>query len=86
MVWPGDDASAYKKSVYYVAKILESQKFESIIGVVILLNSISIGLEAQLLVTGNMTPTYELYFFYLETFFLMVYTVELSLRFYAYGV
>ena len=84
--WPGYDASLYRKSVYYVAKTLESQKFESIVGVVILLNSITIGVEAQLIVTNNMTPEYEAYFFMLETFFLIVYSIELSLRFYAYGV
>ena len=52
-MWPGDDATFYLKSVYFVKRVLQSSKFDGVVSVVIVLNSIQIGVEAQLIVTGG---------------------------------
>jgi voltage-gated sodium channel len=49
---------------------------------VIVLNALVIGLESQAEIYGLDTTTYQ----HLEHFFLFIYTVELALRFYSYGV
>lgn len=83
---PGDDAAFFHaKLIYYTRRLLQSSKFEAVIGVVIIINAISSGVEAQLSVTGQFEP-YALHFYWLEWFFLVVYGGELVLRFYAYGL
>ena len=84
-IWPGDDAPFNKKLIYYTRCLLSSPKFEGAIGIVIVLNAISVGVETQLTVTGKIGP-YLFYFFVLEWVFLGVYSFELALRFYAYGL
>lgn len=53
--------------------------------VVIVLNSIQIGVEAQLTAKGEIDPWITL-FWYFETIFLTIYTIEIAMRFYAYGM
>merc|ERR1719291_1538601 len=52
-------------------------------GVIILLNSVSIGVETSQTVHGDDIPTSMVI---IEYFFLIIYVVELSLRFHAVGV
>ena len=59
MDWPGDDAPCLKKAQYYVTYILALQKFDAIIGVVILINSITIGWESQALIILEACPHFE---------------------------
>eukprot|EP00392_Amoebophrya_sp_AT5.2_P014265 g14412.t1 len=63
------------------AAILNTQKFDLVIGFIILLNSISIGYEAQLTLEGKSTAAFAV----LEHLFLIIYCVELGSRFFCFG-
>jgi voltage-gated sodium channel len=67
-----------------VHKVIGSAKFDTAIGVIIIVNSVVIGLESSNRLEGQV----EHMGFYkiLEYLFLVIYSVELALRFYAYGL
>ncbi|CAD7936633.1 unnamed protein product [Amoebophrya sp. A120] len=74
-----------KKKEYYraiVASFLNQQKFDVWIGVIIILNSLTIGWETQLNVEDENTDAFTV----IENMFLFIYVVELSARFFAFGV
>ena len=50
--FPGYDASWFSQLKWYCGYMLESQRFDAVIGVVILMNSITIGIESSLSVVG----------------------------------
>eukprot|EP00747_Dinoflagellata_sp_TGD_P057739 gnl/TRDRNA2_/TRDRNA2_150792_c0_seq1.p1 gnl/TRDRNA2_/TRDRNA2_150792_c0~~gnl/TRDRNA2_/TRDRNA2_150792_c0_seq1.p1 ORF type:complete len:721 (+),score=115.27 gnl/TRDRNA2_/TRDRNA2_150792_c0_seq1:107-2269(+) len=63
-------------------EILTSSHFDIVIGVVITLNAITIGLEQSFRVAGHDVT----FFHVLEHMFLVVYAVELGLRFFVFGL
>lgn len=62
-------------------KILKSLEFDIVIGVVILLNAVSIGTEQTLQLSGNSTAPVMV----VESIFLVIYIFELSLRLFVHG-
>ena len=67
---------------FRVHQVLSLAAFDAAIGAVIVLNSIVIGLESQTELYGGNTVTYQR----MEHVFLFIYTLELAMRFYAYGL
>jgi voltage-gated sodium channel len=66
---------------YRVHQILQLNAFDAAIGVVIVMNSLTIGLESSL----SLNPANDLSIFeFLEKIYMAVYCVELGLRFFAY--
>lgn len=63
-------------------EIMSSQRFDLIIGVVIIINSITIGWETQASVSGGDTFFLEA----MEHLYLVIYVLELLLRFYSSGI
>ena len=63
--------------------LLNTAKFDAAMGVVIVINSVTIGIEAELSLEGNSDMTL---LFYLEYIFLVIYTAELSLRIIVLGI
>ncbi|CAD7955155.1 unnamed protein product [Amoebophrya sp. A120] len=80
--WPGDDASFHSKLRYHVQWMLSLQKFDAAIGIVILMNSITIGIESHYEITGQSTS----FFADIEHIFLSIYMLELLARFYGFGL
>eukprot|EP00746_Dinoflagellata_sp_MGD_P142699 gnl/MRDRNA2_/MRDRNA2_75631_c0_seq1.p1 gnl/MRDRNA2_/MRDRNA2_75631_c0~~gnl/MRDRNA2_/MRDRNA2_75631_c0_seq1.p1 ORF type:complete len:768 (+),score=161.93 gnl/MRDRNA2_/MRDRNA2_75631_c0_seq1:86-2389(+) len=72
----------YAEFVRNMKAILLSPKFDAAVGVVIVLNSISIGLEMSYELEGKDTALLEM----VEHVFLLVYMGELGMRFFCYGV
>eukprot|EP00931_Biecheleriopsis_adriatica_P065594 TRINITY_DN4009_c0_g2_i1.p1 TRINITY_DN4009_c0_g2~~TRINITY_DN4009_c0_g2_i1.p1 ORF type:complete len:563 (-),score=80.97 TRINITY_DN4009_c0_g2_i1:152-1840(-) len=64
-----------------VRKIVSNARFDLFIGFFIAWNAITIGVEQSLDIAGEETA----YFIYIESLYLVIYIVELILRFYAFG-
>jgi len=64
-----------------VRSLVSSPTFDGVIGVVIVANSVTIGVEQTFQLEGRDVSAVEMF----EPFFLSVYTVELALRFFAFG-
>ncbi|CAD7948948.1 unnamed protein product [Amoebophrya sp. A120] len=77
----GDFAIYWLKGRIYAQQLLLTQKFDLIIGFVILVNSVTIGWETQAEVKNEDTTAFVV----LEHLFLVIYSFELWLRFYAFG-
>jgi len=65
-----------------VTKFVKSKRFDALIGFVIAFNSVIIGLEQTARINGQSVKVYEA----LEHCFLVIYVLELVLRFYSFGV
>eukprot|EP00927_Polykrikos_kofoidii_P040610 TRINITY_DN34676_c0_g1_i1.p1 TRINITY_DN34676_c0_g1~~TRINITY_DN34676_c0_g1_i1.p1 ORF type:complete len:622 (-),score=119.09 TRINITY_DN34676_c0_g1_i1:86-1951(-) len=63
------------------AKMLQSRTFDGFIGIVIVTNALTIGLEQSLDLQGNDTSKVEV----VENFFLVIYMFELGLRIFSIG-
>ena len=74
---------SWSKTVYQIHLMLSSTKFDAAIGVVILINSVLIGVqtEAELDKQVGLVQTLVI----IDNVFLAIYTVEISSRFIAYG-
>merc|ERR1719487_1490582 len=77
-----EDSAENGSMKYRVHQVLSLAAFDAAIGAVIVLNSIVIGLESQTELHGGNTITYQR----MEHVFLFIYTLELAMRFYAYGL
>merc|ERR1719199_1314969 len=64
-----------------IDKILSNTTFDSVIGIVICINSVTVGWESQYDVDGKSTEVFDL----LEPVFLIIYTGELGMRLLAHG-
>jgi voltage-gated sodium channel len=65
----------------YVHNILSTTKFDAVIGLVICANSITVGMQSTYEINGwSTTP-----FMVIEWIFLVIYSTELGLRFFAHG-
>jgi voltage-gated sodium channel len=73
-----DDLS---KARYQMHLVLNNQRFDMAIGVVIVINSLTIGAEIQTELMNRSTLLYAI----LEYVYTFIYTVELGLRFFVYG-
>ena len=71
----------FSKKVLAVHHMLSSNKFDAAIGVVILMNSVMIGVQSEYDLSGKDLSA----FIIIDNIFLGVYTVELGCRFFAYG-
>eukprot|EP00929_Paragymnodinium_shiwhaense_P074750 TRINITY_DN38258_c1_g2_i1.p1 TRINITY_DN38258_c1_g2~~TRINITY_DN38258_c1_g2_i1.p1 ORF type:complete len:731 (-),score=147.44 TRINITY_DN38258_c1_g2_i1:556-2748(-) len=67
---------------YRCRRILLSPTFDAIIGVIILMNAVSVGIEQTIRLKNGDTAVMEV----IETLFLCIYIVELGSRFFAFGV
>lgn len=74
------EASLWPESSAQVARLLQHPAFDAIIGVVIVLNAVTIGLEQSMSLRGQ-DATIPWAF---EHVFLVIYVVELGLRFFAF--
>eukprot|EP00392_Amoebophrya_sp_AT5.2_P001866 g1871.t1 len=79
--WPGDEGPWFSKLRYHCQFLLSLQKFDAAIGIVILINSITIGVESHYEITNQDTQ----FFADIEHVFLSVYVMELMARFFAFG-
>merc|ERR1719362_180416 len=70
-----------KKLRHQVHTILENQKFDVAVGVVIVVNSLCMGLELSFEIESWDVEVFKI----LERIFLMIYIAELCLRFFAHG-
>ena len=77
-----EDSAENGSMKYRVHQVLSLAAFDAAIGAVIVLNSIVIGLESQTELYGGNTVNYQR----MEHVFLFIYTLELAMRFYAYGL
>jgi len=66
---------------FFARKVLATHYFDLAIGLVILANSVTLGLDQSLRLQGEASPVIAV----LEQIFLVIYVVELSLRFLAYS-
>ena len=71
----------FAKFVYAVHRVLSSTQFDAGIGIIIILNSVTIGLQSEAEVKGIDISD----FIFIDNIFLAIYTIELGLRFFAYG-
>jgi voltage-gated sodium channel len=71
----------FAKLVYAVHRVLSSTQFDAGIGIIIILNSVTIGLQSEAEVKGIDISD----FIFIDNIFLAIYTIELGLRFFAYG-
>jgi len=65
-----------------VRKLLVNQRFDYAVGIVIVVNSVCMGIETSFEIDGKDTGVFQV----MEHFFLAVYCSELSLHFFAYGL
>jgi voltage-gated sodium channel len=72
----------HSKRVYAVHQMLSSTKFDMSIGVVIMMNSITIGVQMEFELQNKDVSALLL----IDNVFLGIYAVELGLRFFAYGI
>lgn len=75
------ERTACARARNHAAKILESDKFDMTVGFVIIVNSMTIGVEQTYRINRKSTQVLDI----LEHFFLTVYLVELLLRFFVNG-
>jgi Ca2+-binding EF-hand superfamily protein len=78
----GQEDSMKKSFMFAARAMLSTAKFDSVMGIVIVFNSVTIGLEADMTVKGQDTTLFG----YLEYVFLVLYGGELGLRFIVLGI
>eukprot|EP00746_Dinoflagellata_sp_MGD_P143925 gnl/MRDRNA2_/MRDRNA2_76683_c0_seq1.p1 gnl/MRDRNA2_/MRDRNA2_76683_c0~~gnl/MRDRNA2_/MRDRNA2_76683_c0_seq1.p1 ORF type:complete len:539 (+),score=72.59 gnl/MRDRNA2_/MRDRNA2_76683_c0_seq1:133-1749(+) len=87
---PDSSSSMTEVLRWHATQILSNQKFDAGIGIVILINSITIGIVSQWEVENMRNPPEEqrdlTAFEALEHVYLVIYTGELSMRFFAFGL
>jgi len=66
---------------HYVDELLQSQRFDAAVGIIIVINSLCMGLETSFELENRDLTVFEV----LEHIFLFVYMAELGLRFFAHG-
>jgi len=66
---------------HYVDKILKTQRFDAAVGVIIVVNSLCMGLETTFELENRDVTVFKVF----EHVFLFVYVAELGLRFFAHG-
>jgi voltage-gated sodium channel len=76
-----DDGSRMGRWRHRVDKLLSRQKFDAGVGVIIVINSLCMGIETSYELENRDLTVFQV----LEHFFLFVYVAELALRFFAHG-
>merc|ERR1719487_2462580 len=76
--------------------VVQSSHFESIMGILVLLNCLSLGIEGELEIPNSCDDSEvrlaeqhcqtQAAFFYLDYIFLLIFTLELAMRLYAFGL
>lgn len=68
----------------FIVRLVVSPKFDGFMGLMVAINALMMGVEYQM--SDSDLRTYYLHFKILDLFFLFIFTVELSLRLYVWGV
>lgn len=79
---PTKSSTLLARMQWYVLMVLIDTKFDALIGIVILVNSVTVGMQASFDLQGLNTDIFENV---LEHVFLIIYTVELGMRFFTMG-
>eukprot|EP00930_Biecheleria_cincta_P098305 TRINITY_DN89978_c0_g1_i1.p1 TRINITY_DN89978_c0_g1~~TRINITY_DN89978_c0_g1_i1.p1 ORF type:complete len:522 (-),score=110.65 TRINITY_DN89978_c0_g1_i1:38-1603(-) len=78
---PAETADILERLRWSVLMVLVDTRFDALIGIVILVNSVTVGVQASYELQGKSVAVFDL----LEHIFLAIYTVELSMRFFSLG-
>ncbi len=68
----------------FLVRLVVSPRFDGFMGLMVAINALMMGVEYQM--NNQDLRTYYLHFKIMDLFFLVVFTVELSLRLYVWGI